>query len=478
MKTQKTSILFIVFFFTVITSLPASVIELVPVNIGQSEGRLGSAGNPLHGGDKIGLKIVLNHNPYPANSSYDGFLLSSMDLDLHVLGPGCLDVGTRNYIGNPVWKSVFAPPWFIINDNYLCDGLDQIYGVTLTPIQGPVDLVWDLILTCDGSGPIVLDLTLNGLSEYAQYSNGSGQPLDTWRAMTEQDLGDLILYVVGVPDPSIEVTDPNADTFIVGGLAHTIRWTDDRYINACSGDYILDYSIDNGQNWLPVDTNIISGVCSYDWTVPVLDSETSLIRITDYHEAMNSDTTDTPFWIYQCKGPMAGDIDGDTDSDLRDFALLALQWGNSSCGNCSWADPSGDQNVDTNDLTMVMADWLNSDAIPQPCLNYRVGDCNSLLQPPGDPMRYAIKKQGNYIHLEDLVDANSCADEIKVDVVYSSGNNHVTFYESQLVTQPCQDNCGYPLEATYGPLPSGLYFIDVVDVNGTMLGANIMSIGQ
>jgi hypothetical protein len=54
-----------------------------------------------------------------------------------------------------------------------------------------------------------------------------------------------------------------------------------------------------------------------------------------------------------------GDIDGDCDVDLGDYAFLADQWLNVGCGDCNGADISGDDgNVTIDDLRTFAEDWL------------------------------------------------------------------------------------------------------------------------
>jgi hypothetical protein len=184
----------------------ATVIDVVPVDVGQSGGRLGGMDDPLEASDVIGLKIVLNHNPYVGYPSYDGYILSSMDLDLHIAGPASLDVGTRNKAGDPVWQFDPGLTGVVNDDDGLANGLNQITAVAFTPVGGtnyhPDDLMWDLLLHCDGPGEVIIDLTLLGLTEYADYSDGQGlapYPAGAWKAAIEEDLGDLVIYQV--PEP-------------------------------------------------------------------------------------------------------------------------------------------------------------------------------------------------------------------------------------------------------------------------------------
>jgi hypothetical protein len=191
----------------------ATVMDVVPVDVGLSAGRLGGMDDALEAGDVIGLKIVLNSNPYPGTTypSYDGYILSSMDLSLDIVGNGSLDAGTYGKTG-PQWKyNANLSPFGVVDDGDISNGLDQISGVALTPVQppltgsvGPVDVMWDLLLECTGGGDVLVDLGINGVTQYAVWSDATGAgpsviPLSEYLDATDNDLGDLVVHQV--PEP-------------------------------------------------------------------------------------------------------------------------------------------------------------------------------------------------------------------------------------------------------------------------------------
>jgi len=188
----------------------AGIVDVVVVGEG-SMGHAGTSTDPLMPSETIEIAIVLNSNPYPGTAypNYDGYLLSTLDVDLHVSGPGTMDVGTTNKSGDPVWQyDTRLSPFGVVDDGDLSNGLNQIAGTALTPVgpptsgsTGPIPLVWDLIIHCDGNGPLTIDLTMNGVSEYSPYSDGTGiNPYpDGWILLTEGDLGDLVIHQI--PEP-------------------------------------------------------------------------------------------------------------------------------------------------------------------------------------------------------------------------------------------------------------------------------------
>jgi len=128
---------------------------------------------------------------------------------------------------------------------------------------------------------------------------------------------------------SLKVLDPNGGESLLANSAYTISWADIRGDGNCPGNYLLDYSIDNGENWIPVDSNSVSNTCSYDWLVPVVDSNQCLVRMSDANDASIYDTSDVVFTIYECT--LTFDLNHDCFVDFLDFALLATEW--LKCGN-------------------------------------------------------------------------------------------------------------------------------------------------
>jgi hypothetical protein len=192
-------IIFLLMSLLVIIAIPAkaTVIDVVGVDIGQSEGRMGTLTDPLEPNDTIGIKIVLRTNPYypPGYPEYQGYTLCSADLDLEITGPGCLDAAEKDKQGNPVIHShpdIYAYNWSGLD----CNGIDYMQMETLgdgiSSLSGDVDLVWGLLLHCKANGLVLADLGLHGSSEYNEYA-GPGA-CDYPLPLTDPDLGDLDIY--------------------------------------------------------------------------------------------------------------------------------------------------------------------------------------------------------------------------------------------------------------------------------------------
>ena len=214
--------LILIFVLGVASLANASVIDVVTEGIGD-KGHAGTIADPLEVGEIIDIVIVLNRNiftyngaPYP---SYDGYLLSEMDISLQVSGPGTLrpkytdknDNAVLDWNPGFIWSSIAFSPTVgsqIMNQN----GFDFLQGQSTDGIPGYADLVGGevglgyqgLYIRADGLGNIQLDLSLHGLTRYSPYRYGDGPPYTPypggWTDATESDLGDLMIY--GIPEPA------------------------------------------------------------------------------------------------------------------------------------------------------------------------------------------------------------------------------------------------------------------------------------
>ena len=195
----------------------ATVVDVVAVDVGQSGGRLGTELDRLEASDTIGLQIVLNYNPYPGTTypSYDGYVLDTLAVDLHVSGPGTLSAvmatsKTGDYyveLGHHVDLTTYgqSDPLIVGNSIAIISGASMGYIFGSAPGGGPAvpptALIWNLWVHCDGEGDITVDLTMAGGTHYWDYSNSAHTAgFGTDYFATEDDFGDLTIYQV--PEPT------------------------------------------------------------------------------------------------------------------------------------------------------------------------------------------------------------------------------------------------------------------------------------
>jgi hypothetical protein len=179
----------------------AAVMEVVVVGAvdegGVATDRDGSELNPLMPSDVVEIAIVSGRIPYTYYGtpypSYDGPIISSLDIDLHVSGPGSFFVGL-NAKGTAIAPRVNPniSPWELLGDGP--DGIQRFGGTSTAGVGPDEDVLGNLFIHCDGPGPVVVDLTwAGGVAEYAPDINLE------WMQLMEEDLGDLVLYQV--PEP-------------------------------------------------------------------------------------------------------------------------------------------------------------------------------------------------------------------------------------------------------------------------------------
>jgi photosystem II stability/assembly factor-like uncharacterized protein len=106
------------------------------------------------------------------------------------------------------------------------------------------------------------------------------------------DLGTVLKYSPVVTTNPLTLYLPNGGENFKIGTNETILWGVNGVANVN-----LEYTVDNGSNWLPIATNISAVPSSYIWNVPNNQTCTSLIRITDASNSTIGDTSDTYFYI-------------------------------------------------------------------------------------------------------------------------------------------------------------------------------------
>ena len=193
----------------------ATVIDVVRDGVG-SEGNAGTAENPLVAGETIGIKIVLNNNPFLYDGTpytqFDGYFLSSLGLDLEVSDNATL----APYLNPGV--PPFVPPYeeVLVHANmkdtstyttpFVIDNVFSYQGVANPDIgPGPADLIWQLEVTASGSGSSIIDVDmilpddLLGYLLYSEYEKIPPATERTYSYLAQSDYGSLDLYQV--PEP-------------------------------------------------------------------------------------------------------------------------------------------------------------------------------------------------------------------------------------------------------------------------------------
>jgi len=110
--------------------------------------------------------------------------------------------------------------------------------------------------------------------------------------ITAPCIGEIMVFGIGTSIAQITVTSPNGSGTWTAGTSRNITWTSSNVTNIK-----LEYTTDNGTNWIEIVASTSAAAGSYSWTVPDVSSSNCLVRITDIVNATVTDQSDAPFTI-------------------------------------------------------------------------------------------------------------------------------------------------------------------------------------
>lgn len=171
------------------------------------------------------------------------------DLDLVILDPN----------GNPVLPWVLNPAPNAV-DQPAQRGVDTLNNIEQVTIAQPIPGVYTIVV----SGTLVPVGNQNYYLTHEVISN------------------------------EVTLTYPFGGEQLIPGEVERIRWeaAPDNFTN-----FELEYSIDNGDNWISISTDISSELRSYNWTVPANFTEQGIIKISNSAAANRFSQNDSPFYI-------------------------------------------------------------------------------------------------------------------------------------------------------------------------------------
>jgi hypothetical protein len=133
------------------------------------------------------------------------------------------------------------------------------------------------------------------------------------------------LRTVTPPFSTLTLLSPNGSEIIKGGSVYPITWSHTGTLSSVR----VEFSADGGFSWSAVTPPNTGNSGTYLWQVPMLDSETCRIRVSNAAASGVYDVSDENFIVYDCD--IAGDLTGDCAVNLDDFAMIAASW--LECGN-------------------------------------------------------------------------------------------------------------------------------------------------
>jgi hypothetical protein len=111
---------------------------------------------------------------------------------------------------------------------------------------------------------------------------------------------------------------PNGGEKLVAGSSYDITWDTTGVVEGVA----IEYSANNGTDWTAIDT--VANADSYTWLVPDMNSNQSLVSISDVNYPPTEDVSDNVFRIYVCT--LGYDLNHDCFVNLLDLSLLASEW--------------------------------------------------------------------------------------------------------------------------------------------------------
>jgi hypothetical protein len=84
-------------------------------------------------------------------------------------------------------------------------------------------------------------------------------------------------FIVDTIPPGVVVIWPNGNETLIGGETYEIRWNASD-LHLAPNPISIDYSINGGVSWIPIVSNL-PNTGSYNWTVPGVISNNSLVRV-------------------------------------------------------------------------------------------------------------------------------------------------------------------------------------------------------
>ena len=231
------------------------------------------------------IEILVNGDPWDG-SNVEGSDIVTVTWTDSVPGYGggselILNVSMGDYLPGSAW--IIEPGW--INVVPIGDGFD-VYAsppyYSLTPAGDIFGFEFHVPHDITGGTTIMIDpYSGSWKGVYAYVGPGDGLP-----------------YVELQTADSITVISPNGGESLLAGSTHTVSWEDSRDGGSCLGTYVVKYSTDGGQSW-HFDFTIISGGCSFEWTVPSVVSDQVVVRVCDSADSNFCDISDGTFSIFR-----------------------------------------------------------------------------------------------------------------------------------------------------------------------------------
>lgn len=140
--------------------------------------------------------------------------------------------------------------------------------------------------------------------------------------------------------PQITVTAPNGSEFLTVNSIYSILWTSTADVSLI----LIDYSINNGSSWLPIQTSAYPASGGrYDWIVPNNPSVNCLVKVRSSANSAIYDVSNAVFTITPLIQPPTVDFTADLLSGLEPLTVQFSDLSSAGTGNITnWLWEFGD----------------------------------------------------------------------------------------------------------------------------------------
>ena len=171
--------------------------------------------------------------------------------------------------------------WLETNDGYSMEFAIPWSNFNVTP-TATMDIGFNLVVNDEDDTyayNTLPKLIWAGSSDY--YKNPS-----TWGVLNLSD------QTVSYSSKYIALLTPDGGDFCINSKIYEIKWVSDGISNVN-----IDYSIDNGDTWNSVVTNLVASLSSYNWSVSATPSDQCLIRVFDSSTPSVNDVSESVFTV-------------------------------------------------------------------------------------------------------------------------------------------------------------------------------------
>ncbi|HEV8537370.1 MAG TPA: T9SS type A sorting domain-containing protein, partial [Bacteroidota bacterium] len=175
--------------------------------------------------------------------------------------------------------------------------------------QWPIGTTQNITWSSTGIADVNIEYSTDGGSSWSTIVSSAAAPVGNYAwTIPDTPTSQALVRISDASNPSVSdmsnsvfsiavssaitLTAPNGGEILAAGNAFTISWT------STSIGYIrIEYSTDNGGNWILIESNLPAAPASYSWTVPNTPTTSGLMRVSDALKFVPSDQSDNPFSI-------------------------------------------------------------------------------------------------------------------------------------------------------------------------------------